>query len=162
MSVQWLQNMLGSTLSEKELKLIPYPRLELVLHVAIKALQAFVFIGSCIVAPLSVLLSADSRNWTEVQSRMVTYGRNCILLALFIGPLMMYMRIRNAKEDAVLDRCYRLRKNRVQLHIDRATILGVAAGLGLTAVGIFSSAMFGVVAGISSGLLLGIIYNKLA
>lgn len=161
MSVPWLKNVLGLTLTEKELKLIPYPRVELTIHVAFKAVQAFVIIGACIVAPLSAALSADTRNWTEVHSRMASYGKICSILALFLGPLLTYVRIRNAKKEAVLDRCIRIRKNRVQLRVDRAAALGVIAGLGISALGLISSAMFGVVVGIPSGIILAIIYNSM-
>ena len=73
---------------------------------------------------------------------------------------MTYLRIKNAKkEEEVTDRCYRLRKNRVQLSVDRATILGVLAGTSLASIGILSSTMFGITIGIPVGIVAAVIYN---
>ena len=163
MSTQWLKNMLGLTLTEEEQKYIPYPRLELTIHVTCKAIQTFVVIGTCLLVPISVMWSAEARSWTEVQGRMASYCKTAIMLALFLGPLVTYLRIRNAKkEEEVTDRCYRLRKNRLQVVIDRGTILGATTGVVMATFGLFSSAMFGFSICIPIGIVVAIVYIRMS
>ena len=156
MSVPWLKNMLGFSLTEKELKEIPYPKVELTMHIVIKAVQAFGFLGSILVATVYAFMSDDSRSWLEI---MIAFGRNGMILGLVLGPVMTYLRMRGRGEPEYLDRCYRLRKNRVQVHIDQASICGVVCGAGMACMG-FVSTPFGCVVGLLCGIFLGIIYNR--
>ena len=162
MSVPWLKNMIGFTLTDQEMKQIPYPRLEVTVHVTCKAIQAFVVLGSCLIAPISAMLSSDTRGLGEITRRMTSYGRTAIMIALFVGPLMTYLRLMSAKkEEEVTDRCYRLRKNRVQLRVDRGTMMGIVAGYSLASLGLLPSTMFGITIGIPAGILAAIVYNSM-
>ena len=162
MSVPWLKNLLGFALTDQEQNQIPYPRLEVTIHVTCKAIQAFVVLGACLIAPISVVLSSDTIGLVEIASRMTSYGRTAIMIALFVGPLVTYLRLMSAKkEEEVTDRCYRLRKNRVQLRVDRGTLVGVLAGYSLASLGLLPSIMFGITIGIPAGILGAVIYNSM-
>lgn len=166
MSYCWAKNMFGFSLSDKQAEDIPYPKLELTTHVTIKNVQAFGLVGSCVVAPVSALIRPETRNWPEIQQRMAIYGKNGMILGLLVGPLMSWMRLRTIEtEDAVKDRCYRLRKSRNQVRVDQTSILGALSGYGLAAHGTFGSfadsLWFGTVVGMSSGIVLGAVLNTI-
>ena len=162
MSGPWAKNMLGFTLTDKEMEDIPYPSVELYTHVTIKDIQAFGLLGACFVAPISAMVKKNNRNWPEIKSRMARYGRNGMLLGLVTGPVMTYMRMRSIdSEDAVVDRCYRLRRNRGQVRVDQWSIVGAAAGAGIASASASATPMFGCVVGMSSGILLAAIYNAM-
>ena len=164
MSLPWLKNMLGVTLSDEDMENIPYPKFELITHVTIKDVQAFGLLGSLFFAPISAVVKKQNRNWPEIKSRMGRYGRNGMILGLITGPLMTYFRLRSIEtEEEVTDRCYRLRKNRDQVRVDQASVIGGVAGAGLATFSAGTSATFGGVVGMSSGVILAAIYNaKLA
>lgn len=160
MSLPWLKNMLGVTLSDEEMENIPYPKFELITHVTIKDVQAFGLLGSLFIAPISAMVKKQNRNWPEIKSRMGRYGRNGMILGLITGPLMTYFRLRSIKtEEEVIDRCYRLRRNLDQVRVDQASVVGGVAGAGLATFSAGTSAMFGGVVGMSSGIILAAIYN---
>lgn len=165
MSFPWLKNMLGFRLTDKQMEDISFPKLELTTHVTIKNVQAFGLLGSCVVAPISAAVRPETRNWAEIQQRMAIYGKNGMILGLIVGPLMTWMRLRSIEtEDEVKDRCYRLRKNRTQVRVDQASILGALGGYGIVAHGSFgdfaNSLLFGTVVGMSSGIVLAAIFNS--
>ena len=160
MSVPWLKNMLGVSLSDEEMENIPYPKFELITHVTIKDVQAFGLLGSLFIAPISAMAKKQNRNWPEIKNRMGRYGRNGMILGLITGPLMTYGRLRSIKtEEEVIDRCYRLRRNLGQVRVDQASFVGGVAGAGLASFSAGTSAMFGGVVGMSSGIILAAIYN---
>ena len=160
MSIPWAKNLLGFTLSDQEFEDIPYPRAELTAHVTIKDVQAFGLLGSLLIAPISAAVKKNTRNWPEIKSRMARYGRNGMLLGLVTGPFMTYMRLRSVEtEEAVWDRCYRLRKNRGQVRVDQASLVGAVAGMASASFSASASTMFGGVVGMSSGIILAAIVN---
>ena len=144
MSVPWAKNLVGFSLSEEEMKDIPYPATELTVHVTIKDIQAFGLLGTLVFAPLSAAFKQSTRNRLEIKSRMVRFGRIGMLSGLVVGPLMTYMRLRGIKTtEEVYDRCYRLRNNRGQVIVDRASIVGFMVGgvIGMP-VGVLGAALF--------------------
>lgn len=157
--------MLGFNLSDKQMEDIPYPKLELTTHVTIKTVQAGGVIGSCLVAPVSAAIRPDTRNWAEIQQRMAIYGKNGMIVGLILGPFFSMMRLRSIEtDDAVRDRCYRLRRNRSQVRVDQGSILGALAGVGVVAHGSFgdfaNSLWFGAVVGMSSGIVFATLVNR--
>ena len=159
MSIQWVKNMLGSTLTENEMKDIPSPRLELTIDITIKAVQAFGLLGSIVIGTVYSFMAEDSRAWLEI---MTAFGRNGMILGMVFGPIMTFLRMLNRGEHEWIDRCYRLRKNQNQKHIAQASILGVTCGVGLVMLGIISSTALGCVMGLLGGVILGNIYNQMS
>lgn len=64
MSLVWLRNMAGFSVKEDELKVIPYPVLELNLHVTLKCVQALGTLGTLVFGPLVGIAKRDSRNFS--------------------------------------------------------------------------------------------------
>ena len=163
--VSWTKNMLGFRLSDKQMDDVPFPKLELTTHVTIKTVQAGGLLGSCFVAPISAAVRPDTRNWAEIQQRMAIYGKNGVIVGLILGPFLTMMKLRSIEsDDAVQDRCYRLRKNRNQVRVDQGSILGALAGYGVVAHGSFgdfaNSLLFGSVVGMSSGIVFATLLNS--
>lgn len=157
--------MLGLKLTDDQMENIPYPKLELTTHVTIKTVQAGGVLGSCLVAPISAMVRPDTRNWAEIQQRMAIYGKNGMVVGLILGPFFTMMRLRSIEtDDAVRDRCYRLRKNRNQVRVDQGSVLGALSGYGIAAHGAFgnfaNSVWFGTVVGMTSGIALAAALNS--
>lgn len=158
--------MLGFKLNDKQMEDIPFPKLELTTHVTIKTVQAGGQLGMCLVAPISASIRPDTRNWAEIQQRMAIYGKNGVIVGLILGPFLTMMRLRSIEsDDAVRDRCYRLRRNRNQVRVDQGSILGALAGYGVVAHGSFgdfaNSLLFGSVVGMSSGIVFATLLNRI-
>lgn len=119
MSWSWFKNLAGFNLPEAELNSIPHPYAELTVHVTIKTVQAFGLLGTCVVGPLVALTSSSTRNGAGVASSATKCGKWGAVAGLVAGPLMTYGRLQSAKadEEAVYDRCYRLRYNRDQVDL---------------------------------------------
>jgi len=161
MSYTWLKNHLGFTLTDDEFKDIPYPTVELAVHVAIKDIQAFGLIGTFIVGPIRALMKAETRTWTMIRRRSTRAGLVGVALGCIAGPAMTYGRVRNLEQDAIYDRCYRLRHNRTQVKVDRASFVGLIAGGGL-GIALGGCPMYGGLVGMSAGVLTMAAYNRSA
>ena len=63
MSLEWFKNMLGAELNDEEMKSIPFPKLELTVHVTTKFLEIFGIASSFIIAPLAAFRNPETRNF---------------------------------------------------------------------------------------------------
>ena len=150
MSSEWLYNLAGLTLTEEQMASFPNPRLEVTLHVTFKAIQAFGFLGFWLFGPLIHFFSTSEAG---IAALATSNGLNGVLVGLVVGPIMSLVRLSTQTEDAILDRCKRLRRNRMQLKVDRGFVVGSVAGvlaglvLGHPRVGFLLGMCFGVIAG---------------
>ena len=156
---QYCRNLLGEQLSDEEMQVVKYSKGELYYHVMLKDVQAFAFLGMCLVAP-AVQLIRGPRNLAALQATAIKYGKVGAVLGVPAGAAMMYLRARGGSIDAdgFYDRAYRLRKNRNQVRVDRGTYLGTAAGIA-GALGMGASVSSGAVVGMVAGTVLGGLYN---
>jgi len=159
MSWPWFKNHLGLSLDEQEMKNIPNPTAELMVHVIIKDVQAFGIIGTLIAGPISALRRPETRNLLGLRRRMTRCGLAGVALGCVAGPLMTYARVYTQSEEAVIDRCYRLRNNRGQVRVDQASLVGLIGGGGLSIV-LKRCPMFGGLVGMSAGVLGMAYYNN--
>jgi hypothetical protein len=159
MSLPWFKNMVGMTLSDEELKTIPNPTTEVIIHVTTKDIQAFGILGTLIIGPLSAIARKPTRNWINIRRRSTRCGLMGLALGCVAGPLMTYARIHNATEEAIYDRCYRLRCNRKQVRVDQASVVGLVAG-GATSIVLGGCPMYGSLLGMSLGVLGMAVYNN--
>lgn len=160
MSSEWAKNMAGMTLTDEQMEKIPNPKLELYIHVTTKTVQAFGLLGTILVGPISACVKKETRNWPGVKNKMTRMGRGGLVLGLVTGPLMTYMKIKNETDPyKIWDRCYRLRHNRGQVRVDQDSVLGAIGGAGIGAA-TGSGAMFGGLAGMSTGILFAAFYNN--
>lgn len=160
MGSEWLKNMCGSSLDDEAMQRVPYPKTELVMHVTTKTIQAFGLLGTVLVGPISAAVKKDTRNWPGVKHKMTRCGRGGLILGVFAGPLMVYMKIKNEEDPyKVWDRCYRLRYNRGQVRVDRASLIGAMTGAA-AGTATASGAMFGGLVGMSTGILAMAVYNN--
>ena len=157
---QYCRNMFGERLSDEEMQVIKYAKGELYYHVMLKDVQAFAFLGMCIVAP-AVQMIRGPRTFAALQATAIKYGKVGAVLGIPAGAGMMYMRERGANIDAdgFYDRAYRLRKNRNQVRVDRGTYVGTIAGVA-GALGMGAPISSGAVVGMVAGTVLGGLYNS--
>ncbi|XP_053407349.1 uncharacterized protein LOC123547954 [Mercenaria mercenaria] len=163
MGGEWLKNLCGSSLDDETMQKIAHPALELGTHVTIKTVQSFGLLGTVLVGPVVAVARAETRNWSGLQHNMTRAGRGGLILGLFAGPLLTYLKVRNETDGyKIWDRCYRLRYNRGQVRVDQASIVGAATGAAV-AYGTASAggAMFGGLVGMSTGILLAAVYNNM-
>ncbi|ELT93421.1 hypothetical protein CAPTEDRAFT_228764 [Capitella teleta] len=142
---QAIMNLVGRPLTGQQLSEVKNPRIEVALHVALKLIQTFTFFGVCIVAPaLYFFTTTSSLGFVTLAAKS---GWNAIPVGLVLGPLMSKVRLSNQTDEQVVERCHRLRKNGVQLGIDRGCLAGALTG-----------AMLGVPFGVFKfGLLVGLL-----
>ncbi|KAL4233591.1 hypothetical protein ACF0H5_008272 [Mactra antiquata] len=160
MGSEWLKNMGGSHLEDEAMQKIPYPKTELTVHVTTKTIQAFGLLGTVLVGPIVAVVRKDSRNWPGIKSKMTKCGRNGLFLGAFMGPFMVYMKIKNEEDPyKTWDRCYRLRYNRDQVRVDRASVVGSLTGAAVGSA-TASGAMFGGLVGLSTSIIAMAIYNN--
>lgn len=160
MSSTWLKNLCGSSLDEEAMKDIPYPTLELGIHVTIKTVQAFGLLGTVLVGPIAAVVGKETRNMSGLKHKMTRAGRGGLILGLGAGPLLTYLKLRTEEDPyKVWDRCYRLRYNRCQVLVDQASFVGGVAGTA-AATSMASGALFGGLVGMSSGILAAAVYNN--
>ncbi|VDP00053.1 unnamed protein product [Soboliphyme baturini] len=126
MSVPFLKNFLGIRCTDYELLRVPYPRLELTVHVTFKTVEAGTLIGSLIFGPVKALVDGES----PLQTALI-YGAKGALVGLAIGPVLSAIRLMKLNKVQVYDRCYRLRFNRSMLNLDRAALFGAVVGVGV-------------------------------
>jgi len=155
----YLRNHVGFTLSEEEMKDIPNPTAELITHVTLKNVQAFGIIGTLIVGPLSALRRPETRNFVGIRRRMARCGLWGLALGCLAGPLMTYAKIANQEEPAIYDRCYRLRNNRGQVRVDRASVVGLVGGSGLS-IALKKCPVTGGLLGMTAGVIGMAVYNN--
>jgi len=158
MSWPWFKNHVGLSLDEQQMKDIPNPTAELIVHVTLKDVQAFGLIGTLIVGPISALRRPETRNLLGLRRRMTRCGLAGVAVGLVAGPLMTYARIYNQSEEAVVDRCYRLRHNRGQVRVDQASLVGLLGGGGLS-IAVKKCPMFGGLIGMCAGIIGMAVYN---
>lgn len=156
----WFRNMMGQKLADEEMEQIKYPRMELYTHVTFKTIQAGALLGMVLIAP-AVRLVSGPRTLNAISETALRYGRNGALIGIPLGPLMTYGRATSGdglNEDGFIDRAYRLRYNRNQVRVDRASIVGTLGGAGV-AVLLGSSAVSGAVVGLVGGTVAMGMYN---
>jgi hypothetical protein len=161
MSWPWFKNFVGVTLTDEEMRKIPRPTTELTIHVTMKTVQAFGLLGTCVVGPLSAVLSSSTRNVVGIKSNALKYGKWGVVLGVVAGPLMTYGRLTSSKADetAVYDRCYRLRYNYGQVRVDRASIVGAVGG-SVLAIPAGTCPILGALLGMSAGVVSMAFYNN--
>jgi hypothetical protein len=154
MSLTWAKNHAGFSLSDKEMKDIPYPTAELGIHVTLKTVQAFSLIGTLIIGPIKGYRAGS------LTKQMTRFGKWGVVLGLATGPAMTYARLNsiNFDENGIYDRCYRLRHNRSQVRVDRGSIVGMVAGAGLFPA-LRMCPVLGSLVGMSTGVLAMAVYN---
>ncbi|PAA69228.1 hypothetical protein BOX15_Mlig028853g1, partial [Macrostomum lignano] len=151
MTLAYVKNTIGLTVSDEELENIPHPSLELYTHTTYRGVQFGIFVSMAMVAPVVTAIRGP-RNFSGLAARALRFGRVGALAGLPLGPAMTIGMTRGDPDVAMYDRAYRLRYNFNQVRQDRFGIASTAAG---AAVGGINGALCGVLAGI----LLGTIYN---
>ncbi|KAH3889293.1 hypothetical protein DPMN_013346 [Dreissena polymorpha] len=160
MSVEWLRNLAGASLTEEEMQRVPYPKTELTAHVSIRFMQFNGLIGTWIIGPILALSKKEHRNLSCLKAKMTKAGRAGVFLGVPFGVLATYAKIGKESDPyKIWDRCYRLRHNRNQVRVDQAStvstlggaVLGVASGGG---------AWFGALMGMSAGIMASAVYNN--
>ena len=160
MGSSYLKNHLGFALTDDQFQDIPYPVSELTTHVTIKTVQAGALLGTTVLGPLYALARAPTRSLAGITQKAVRFGRNGMIIGLGLGPLVTYLQGKNFATPEFTDRDYRLRNNRGQVRVDRASVLGSAAGAGVAMV-MGSSPMAGGVIGVSAGIIGMSVYNSI-
>lgn len=159
----WFRNILGQKLTDEEMANIKYPRVELYSHVTFKTIQAGALLGMIVIAP-AVRLAAGPRTLKAVTETALRYGRNGAIIGIPLGSLMTYGRATSGDgidEDGFIDRAYRLRYNRNQVRVDRASMLGTLGGAGVALL-LGGSAVSGAVVGLVGGTVTMGIYNAVS
>ena len=154
---QLFSTLAGCSLTEEQLRDIPYPKFELTIHVTTKTTQALAIIAGGVIAPVVHLIKRNKDSYT-LYNRCYKYGCRGFLVGFALGPALTIMRCSNQSEESIYDRCYRIRRNDNQMRVDRLSILGALAGAGLIR---FAGAQVGkgLLLGYSSGCIAGGAYN---
>lgn len=161
MGGEWLRNMCGSRLDDEAMQRIAHPNLELGIHVTMKTVQSFGLLGTLLVGPVTASIRPETRNWVGFQDRMTRAGTGGVILGAALGPLLTYLVVKNEKDGyKVWDRCYRIRYNRNQVRVDQLSIIGAATGAVIAYGTAQASPVFGSLAGMSAGIILGAICNS--
>lgn len=151
MSSYFLKNLyLNQELTLEEYEDIPNPRTELHIHVIYKATQVFSLLGFAVVGPITCLVK--TKGLSQVANYASKMGPRGFALGLVAGPIMTEAAIRNATQDAIYDRSFRLRHNTKQLNADRFSTLGLVGGLAVYRVAGFNP-ITAMVAGYTLGFL---------
>ncbi|TRY78861.1 hypothetical protein TCAL_15309 [Tigriopus californicus] len=130
MSSYFLKNLyLNQELKLEEYEQIPYPRTELHIHVMYKATQMFSLLGFAVVGPITCLVK--TKGLSQIANYAPKMGTRGLALGLIMGPIMTEATIRNATQDAIYDRSFRLRHNKRQLNADRFSTFGLLGGLAI-------------------------------
>ncbi len=114
--------------------------------------------GMGILAPVVSLLRRK-----PIATTILRYGRNGAIFGVVAGPTMTeaMLRSKNATDDSIWDRCYRLRQNKGQVRTDRyASFCALGAGTATALLG--QGPLVGVLTGYASGTVLsGVLGNML-
>jgi len=144
-------------MTEDDMRFIPYPAVELGIHIAYKTVEAGSLIGGFVVAPLwHQFRKANSLDKRKLIHRVGICGRRGMLIGLVIAPIMEFAFIKKKEvtEDGLFDRCYRIRYNKKQLTIDRAVTVSWIFGFA-------AMRWSGAVIGTNLAILVGAMYNAL-
>ncbi|KRX71441.1 Ribosome biogenesis protein BMS1 -like protein [Trichinella sp. T6] len=151
MGTSWLLNFTQypfTNFPESRMSDIPYPRIELGIHIGYKMAELGTFVGSVIVAP-----SVNFFRKVKIRKAPTKFGISGMLLGLCMAPMMQIAHGKNKSQEEIIDRCYRLRYNKKQLYIDRTCTV-------MAAFGFWMRRMTGVVIGIDTALIITILYNR--
>ncbi|KRZ91605.1 Ribosome biogenesis protein bms1 [Trichinella sp. T8] len=151
MGTSWLLNFTQypfTNFPESRMSDIPYPRIELGIHIGYKMAELGTFVGSVIVAP-----SVNFVRKVKIRKAPTKFGLSGMLLGLCMAPMMQIAHGKNKSQEEIIDRCYRLRYNKKQLYIDRTCTV-------MAAFGFWMRRMTGVVIGIDTALIITILYNR--
>ncbi|KRZ02660.1 Ribosome biogenesis protein bms1 [Trichinella zimbabwensis] len=151
MGTSWLLNFTQFpfvSFPESRMSDIPYPRIELGIHIGYKMAELGTFVGSVIVAP-----AVNFVRKVKIKKAPTKFGLSGMLLGLCMAPVMQIAHGKNKSQEEITDRCYRLRYNRKQLYIDRTCTV-------MAAFGFWMRRMTGVVIGIDTALIITILYNR--
>ncbi len=159
MSYEWLNNFtqLLYEVTDKDMLTIRRPLTELGIHVTFKTFEIGCLIGGLIVRPAYLYLNRSPQaKWRQIDKVAKKFMVRSALAGLAIGPLLTvaYVDYKKLEHDDLYDRCYRLRYNKKQLHIDRS-----AAGVG--AIGLYVWRLPGMVTWANIGIIYAIFYNYL-
>jgi uncharacterized membrane protein len=155
MSKEWAENLfLAKDLNDQQMEAIPNPRLELHIHVLYKTVEAGIILGGGIIGPIFALVRKRPLVGTVFRS-----ARNGAIIGAIAGPLMLEGRLRDQTPESVYDRCYRLRRNRNQVRVDRGVTYGAAVGAATTAF-MGQGVLPGLLLGIGLSCLAGGAYNS--
>ncbi len=98
-----------------------------------------------------------------IATTVLKFGRNGAIFGVVAGPAMTegMLRSKNADDDSIWDRCYRLRQNKGQVRTDRyASFCALGAGTATALMG--QGPLVGVLTGYASGTVLsGVLGNML-
>ncbi|KRY89465.1 Ribosome biogenesis protein BMS1 -like protein [Trichinella pseudospiralis] len=151
MGTSWLLNFTQfpfTSFPESRMSDIPYPRIELGMHIGYKMAELGTFVGSVIVAP-----AVNFVRKVKIKKAPTKFGLSGMLLGLCMAPVMQIAHGKNKSQEEIADRCYRLRYNRKQLYIDRTCTV-------MAAFGFWMRRMTGVVIGIDTALIITVLYNR--
>ena len=122
-------NAVGVSLTDRNLREIPQPRLELIAHTTLRTTQAL-----AVLASIAGAVTAYRQGQSDCRSLRDTAGSYASVGAVTgaaLGPPLALAYLRKFSLDGLYDRAYRLRLNRYQLRVDRLSV--VAAVLGAAA-----------------------------
>merc|ERR1712179_480460 len=99
-------------ITDTQMEDIPYPKTELYIHVITKFVQGFALLGTTVVGPIVALARKQ-----PVAATAFRYGtRGGLIGGPPVGIAATYAKLRTVEdEEAVKDRCYRLRLNEGQM-----------------------------------------------
>ena len=165
---KFVKNWLGISLSDDEMREIPYPKFETTFHVSLKCMQAgsiIGYFGSRLQLGYQKIIkkSGSLANLTPQQflEKSCKTSRNYMFIGLAISiPLVICHGYQNeVDEDGYYDRAYRIRYNTCQLNVDRLSLL-----LGTIYGGFFTvtsrSFLLGFPKGLCWGTILAAAYNN--
>jgi len=140
---------LGTELTEDELQDIPNYRGELHFHVMYKNAQFGAISGLLVFGPL-VRIIRGPRTLSAIIQTAFKASKIGMAVGIPLAPIATEFFIRNATEERIYDRSYRIRNNKGQMRTDRyATCGGLLGGAASSAMGY--NPMSGLILGIVSG-----------
>ena len=157
MGTKWATNLYFPTkLTDAQMQQIPAPRIEMNIHITYKTIEAGTILGLGIIGPITALIRKK-----PVLAGALKGGRYGALVGLVVGPCLNYMKFRGeTSEDAIWDRCYRLRMHRGQVRVDRM-VTWAAIGGSAAAAYLGSGIVNGGVVGIFVGTISMALYNMI-
>lgn len=159
MGSSYLKNSLGCSLTDEEMKDIPYPKTELMIHISTRVVQAFGLLGTVLIGPVAAVAKSETRNMAGVAQRAKVCGKYGVLLGLVVGPGLSYSRMKSMDADGIDDRCYRLRYNRNQVRVDQGFVVATPAGA-VAAAAMGSSPVLGGLLGMTGAIFAVAAYNQ--
>ncbi|PAA64640.1 hypothetical protein BOX15_Mlig005419g1, partial [Macrostomum lignano] len=87
MTLAYVKNTIGLTVSDEELENIPHPSLELYTHTTYRGVQFGIFVSMAMVAPVVTAIRGP-RNFSGLAARALRFGRVGALAGLPLGPAM--------------------------------------------------------------------------